>query len=175
MNKADKEGARRAARLIFNAIGMDNRNPDLLIIDRKFWGRGGEVGSLLTEAENGGISLCCLGILCIQRGLRPIQIHECGTPSGVRKNAKGHAPERLPKTLDAFVERNRFGGLVDTKLTDALVDVNDTRVGHKLAAHVFKLLKGNKPKTRVLKSEAQRENLIRRLFALAGIKVEFEN
>lgn len=173
MNANEKDTARRLARKLFaNAEGLRNEDDSILIIDRRFWGRGKKgYGSLLTEDKDEQPSMCCLGFLCLQRGMTTTNIYEAGTPSSVRANAQGYALTRVPRRLTAFVQADDYS-TEDTPLTDALVEVNDARLGKRITNSTLKLAGGNF-KSKTLRDERMREALIRRLFAKAEIQVQF--
>lgn len=176
MNLYEREKARELARKIFaEAYGIDNENDNLLIIDRRFWRRGGGGGNLLKEDHNqeDQPTMCCLGFLCLQRGLTTTQIYDTGMPSRVRRDIRGNEYSRVPKRLRAFIAKED-DMLTDTPLANALAQVNDRRVGNTLDRSTLKLA-NSRPKTRVLKSERQREYLVKRLFATVGIEVQFVN
>jgi hypothetical protein len=175
MTGVDKAKVRRLANILFtNAYGIKNRDESSLTIDRRYWGRGGRGGgSLLTEADNGGVAMCCLGFLCIQRGMTPVNIFDAGTPSGMRRGAVGHDLSRIPTNLGAFIKAED-GYLDDTPLTNALVSVNDSKIGTRLRKEIFTMI-GSRAKSRVLRSEEHREYLITKLFKTAGITVKFVN
>lgn len=176
MTKAEQQQMREAAVILFqNATGIDNDNLNKLYIDRRFWSRGaGENNQLMGRQVNGGVGLCCLGFMCLQRGLAPVNIFDTGTPADVRKDAKGKSLDNVPEHLEHFVRKNESGYTNDTKLTDALVNVNDAVIGTRIGMLAFRLLKSNR-KDRMLRSEKDREQLIARLFKLADIEVVFVN
>jgi hypothetical protein len=174
MHETEMRKARQLAQKLFaGAYGIRNRDENRLIIDRRYWGRGEAGGNSLLASKEGQPTMCCLGFLCIERGMSTTKIFNASTPTTARANKKGHTIEKIPKGMEAFM-LNDEGDIDDTPLTSALVDVNDALLGRKLSGNVFKILK-SRAMSHYLKSERHREQLITRLFRTADIEVTFVN
>ncbi len=177
-NKATREKAAVLAAFAKNADGMENHQPDLLIIDRRFWGRGG-TGRLLGAGANGAVEMCCMGFDCAQRGKLPLQVaYGHAMPSDILEVVKRKS---VPAVLKPLVEPlRRTGGskliFKDTELAQALAGVNDMPVGRLLPDDVVRAVK-NLPGITMgkgrLRNEAHREQLITALYGSIGVRVVF--
>lgn len=87
-------------------------------IDRRYWGRGTGLGSLLNPATQ---EMCCLGFYSLACGLPYADIENCDLPSSVGLKKQMNWLKELP-TLPA----DRNNGWV-SDMEDALARINDDK------------------------------------------------
>ena len=122
-----------------------------LIIDRKTWARG-DTSSLLTHEG----TYCCLGFECKRAGLSDGDIFDISTPQGIEF---ADSIQKIKHLLDAHHN--------DTELVGDLICINDASIGFRVGFSNEKVV--------ILRSEEQRERLIKEGFARMDIEVEFIN
>lgn len=91
------------------------------IIEEK-WARGGNGGA--TALLNADGNMCCLGFLCLARGLERGDINGYCMPSEIMKYYVHETPQRLINALGDLVEDDE-GNIDDTILTQKIAEVND--------------------------------------------------
>lgn len=85
------------------------------VVDRKRWGRGGIDGALLNNSGQ----KCCLGFLATACGIR-LKRGTMSDFTDIPAKQQHFLPEKLR------CKKDKFGGLVGTKLHNDLVEVNDS-------------------------------------------------
>jgi len=122
-----------------------------LVIKRKTWLRGATGGSGSSCLLDDKGRMCCLGFFGRARGLRPKEIRNVGTPSGVCEY-DDKAVVKIFGPLVVLQEYKESEGYVeDSDLADHLMTANDDEDI----------------------SDKSRETKIKKLFAKIGVKVTF--
>ena len=125
------------------------------VISRETWLRGesDSESALLRESD---CKMCCLGFYLKDKGLTDDEIRGVACPSDVRVD------KTLPEWL---LKKNPSGKTVDSDLCASLMEINDFQFDDDSPEYIS--TEG------IFTDDVGREEVLKKLFAKAGVEVEF--
>lgn len=135
-----------------------------LTINRKLWHRGNIDSDLRLGTRS---KYCCIGLYCRAKNIPVKKLIDVSTPEDLFSNLGRtiSVKEKLGKLLSDDNENSIF--------TNNLIAINDYELDNNDS--VYLIHKNGNQYTRAIKSEADRERLIKQQFKLIGVEVEFIN